>query len=446
MAAPEEAPQRPLLPSARSYPCLAVLRPPSPPLFVQPAAELHDGSSILTDAGPAADGDMSSLSFFLLDADASTGHHHRAPGASSSRVSSRSPSPCSNRPATTATTVTSVDQASVEGTGFESGSAGSVRSSDVGGMSRNESINSKHGGSGGGGRVKRKSAWYQMLNPTYRSRCEDFRRIFKDLPVEERLIVDYSCALQRDILLQGRIYVTQNFLCFYANIFRWETLVQLRWKDVSALTKEKTALVIPNAIQICTTGGPDASGGGEKHFFCSFGARDKTYVVLFRTWQQALLDQPLGNQELWKFVHSVYGGDLGFSSNEENSSVVSNNSSGLLPASAGIPLEAIPAAAAPSNASQSPSPSLHSAQTSNDDDLSYVQHRFHQVTSCPLVGRLFPSAGLRRTDGQQLRFRHVQQQQQQKELRVRLSARPSARLHFDDGQWRRSGAGRSVHR
>ena len=64
-----------------------------------------------------------------------------------------------------------------------------------------------------------------MLNPTYRSRCEDFKRIFKDLPIDERLIVDYSCALQRDILLQGRIYVTQNYLCFYANIFRWETLV-----------------------------------------------------------------------------------------------------------------------------------------------------------------------------------------------------------------------------
>ena len=50
------------------------------------------------------------------------------------------------------------------------------------------------------------------------------------------------------------------------------------------MTKEKTALVIPNAIQVCTE-------SSEKHFFCSFGARDKTYVVLFRTWQQALLDQ-----------------------------------------------------------------------------------------------------------------------------------------------------------
>jgi hypothetical protein len=52
---------------------------------------------------------------------------------------------------------------------------------------------------------------------------------------------------------------------------------------VTAITKEKTALVIPNAILVCTE--------GEKHFFTSFGARDKTYLMLFRVWQNALMDQ-----------------------------------------------------------------------------------------------------------------------------------------------------------
>jgi GRAM domain len=37
--------------------------------------------------------------------------------------------------------------------------------------------------------------------------------------------VDYSCALQRDILVHGRLYVSPGFLCFYANIFGWETSV-----------------------------------------------------------------------------------------------------------------------------------------------------------------------------------------------------------------------------
>ena len=41
------------------------------------------------------------------------------------------------------------------------------------------------------------------------------------------LSADYSCALQRDILVHGRLYITQNWLCFYANIFAWETLVSI---------------------------------------------------------------------------------------------------------------------------------------------------------------------------------------------------------------------------
>ena len=36
---------------------------------------------------------------------------------------------------------------------------------------------------------------------------------------------DYSCAMQKDILVHGRLYVTQNWICFYANIFTWETVV-----------------------------------------------------------------------------------------------------------------------------------------------------------------------------------------------------------------------------
>ena len=58
----------------------------------------------------------------------------------------------------------------------------------------------------------------------------------------------------------------------------------LRWKDVVAITKEKTALVIPNAIQLCTE-------NDERHFFTSFAARDRSYMMLFKLWQNALLDQ-----------------------------------------------------------------------------------------------------------------------------------------------------------
>ncbi|XP_024886812.1 GRAM domain-containing protein 1B-like isoform X2 [Temnothorax curvispinosus] len=159
-------------------------------------------------------------------------------------------------------------------------------------------------------RSKKKSSWYNVLYPTYKSRSEDFRRIFKDVPDDERLVVDYSCALQREILVHGRLYVSQNYVCFYANIFMWETLVSLRWKDVTSITKEKTALVIPNAILICTV--------TDKFFLTSFGARDKTYVMLFRVWQNALIGEPMSMAEMWQLVHTCYGDELGLTSDDED--------------------------------------------------------------------------------------------------------------------------------
>ncbi|XP_032213774.1 protein Aster-B isoform X2 [Mustela erminea] len=161
-----------------------------------------------------------------------------------------------------------------------------------------------------GQQLVKSQSWYNVLSPTYKQRNEDFRKLFKQLPDTERLIVDYSCALQRDILLQGRLYLSENWICFYSNIFRWETLLTVRLKDICSMTKEKTARLIPNAIQVCTD--------SEKHFFTSFGARDRTYMMMFRLWQNALLEKPLCPKELWHFVHQCYGNELGLTSDDED--------------------------------------------------------------------------------------------------------------------------------
>lgn len=157
---------------------------------------------------------------------------------------------------------------------------------------------------------KKIQSFYSMLSPNYKQRNEDFRKIFKKLPDSERLIVDYSCALQRDILLQGRLYLSENWICFHSNIFRWETTITIQLKDIKCIKKEKTAKVIPNAIQVCTD--------TEKHFFTSFGARDRSFLLIFRLWQNALLDKTLSPQELWHTVHQCYGTELGLTSEDED--------------------------------------------------------------------------------------------------------------------------------
>ncbi|XP_028280380.1 protein Aster-A-like isoform X2 [Parambassis ranga] len=172
--------------------------------------------------------------------------------------------------------------------------------------------------------AKKMQSWYNVLSPTYKQRNEDFRKIFKKLPDTERLIVDYSCALQKDILLQGRLYLSENWLCFYSNIFRWETTITILLKDVTSMTKEKTAKLIPNAIQISTD--------NEKHFFTSFGARDRSFMMIFRLWQNALLDKSLSPKELWHIVHQCYGTELGLTSEDDDYvSPTAEHMNGLLP-------------------------------------------------------------------------------------------------------------------
>lgn len=114
----------------------------------------------------------------------------------------------------------------------------------------------------------------------------------------------------QEALIHGRVYVSLNYLCFYANIFKWETRVVVKCKDIASLTKTNTAKLIPNAIQVTTN-------DGDRHTLTSFIARDKSYVMMFRVWQNALLDQPMSSSDLWSWVHFSYGEDLGFSSDEE---------------------------------------------------------------------------------------------------------------------------------
>jgi len=56
-------------------------------------------------------------------------------------------------------------------------------------------------------------------------RNADFHALFSSVPEDDYLIEDYGCALVREILIQGRLYVSENHVCFYANIFGWITNV-----------------------------------------------------------------------------------------------------------------------------------------------------------------------------------------------------------------------------
>ncbi|GAA5894229.1 hypothetical protein JCM6882_007607 [Rhodosporidiobolus microsporus] len=147
--------------------------------------------------------------------------------------------------------------------------------------STREGLVPPQGGAGGANVSTTTSVRDKILESGYevepRTTHEKFHSIFKDLPEDEELIEDYRCALVRDILVQGKLYVSESYVSFRSNIFGWETTLKIPWSEIVAIEKRMTAKVIPNAIEIRTL--------HATHTFASFVTRDSSYSLLVAIWR-----------------------------------------------------------------------------------------------------------------------------------------------------------------
>ncbi|XP_018099003.1 GRAM domain-containing protein 2B isoform X1 [Xenopus laevis] len=100
-----------------------------------------------------------------------------------------------------------------------------------------------------------------------------FHRIFQDVTKEEELKDSFSCALQREVLYQGRLYISSNHLAFYCNMLRKEIKVLIPVNSVIVLKKANTALLVPNALSVRTV-------EGEKYLFGSLRNRELCYQAV----------------------------------------------------------------------------------------------------------------------------------------------------------------------
>ncbi|CAJ1070432.1 GRAM domain-containing protein 2B-like isoform X2 [Xyrichtys novacula] len=99
-----------------------------------------------------------------------------------------------------------------------------------------------------------------------------FHKLFKEVSKDELLKQSYTCALQRDILYQGKMYVSDNWICFYSKVFGRDTKISIPVASVTFIKKTKTALLVPNALVIETS--------SYQHVFVSFLSRNTTYKLL----------------------------------------------------------------------------------------------------------------------------------------------------------------------
>lgn len=145
----------------------------------------------------------------------------------------------------------------------------------------------------------------------------EFHHIFRKVPKTDRLIDDFSCALSKDILVQGRMYLSQHYICFKSNILGWVTNLHIPLQEVIQIEKRSTAVLFPNGMIIKTL--------HQKYTFATFLSRDTTFDLLTKVWHRVLMEREGGR---------VIGSDssfrtetTGYSSSDEESEDIDDEES-----------------------------------------------------------------------------------------------------------------------
>nr|KAF6366261.1 hypothetical protein mPipKuh1_005870 [Pipistrellus kuhlii] len=107
--------------------------------------------------------------------------------------------------------------------------------------------------------------------PCYKANLH-FHKLFLEVPTEEPLRQSFTCALQKEILYQGKLFVSENWICFHSKVFGKDTKISIPAFSVTLIKKTKTALLVPNALIIATV--------TDRYIFVSLLSRDSTYKLL----------------------------------------------------------------------------------------------------------------------------------------------------------------------
>lgn len=115
-----------------------------------------------------------------------------------------------------------------------------------------------------------------------RKRDKEFHQVFKKLPSGEKLIDEFSCAFSKDILVQGKMYLSDHYICFNSNILGWVTNLIIPLQEVIQIEKKSTAVLFPNGMVIRTL--------HQKYVFATFLSRDTTFDLITNVWHRVMLE------------------------------------------------------------------------------------------------------------------------------------------------------------
>ncbi|XP_074545259.1 uncharacterized protein LOC141804622 [Halichoeres trimaculatus] len=105
---------------------------------------------------------------------------------------------------------------------------------------------------------------------SFKKHDKNFRKLFPEIPEKEKLTHAFTCALQKDGLYHGKLYISHHHVCFHSSVLLKDTKVAISGCSVSEVKKYNSAL---SMLSIKTS-------DGEKYSFVSLRNRELCYNLL----------------------------------------------------------------------------------------------------------------------------------------------------------------------
>jgi hypothetical protein len=104
--------------------------------------------------------------------------------------------------------------------------------------------------------------------------------------LREPLLADFSCALLDKIRYHGRMYLFASHIAFASTVFG-DTKIVLPIAEVRSITRRKSVLVVPDAIEIVCGESWMSAAQCEAFVFAAFFNREQVFTTLERAWVAA---------------------------------------------------------------------------------------------------------------------------------------------------------------
>ncbi|XP_051557478.1 GRAM domain-containing protein 2B-like [Myxocyprinus asiaticus] len=108
---------------------------------------------------------------------------------------------------------------------------------------------------------------------SFKNHNKTFHKYFPDIPQTEDLEHAFTCALQKEVIYHGKMFVSNQHICFHSSVLLKETKVVIEMSSIQTIKKKNMAKFVPNAIAVITT-------DGHKYLFVSMRNREVCFRLV----------------------------------------------------------------------------------------------------------------------------------------------------------------------